>query len=125
MVLSRAALPRDVEVVVEGGRPVARSVRVVGAFLGRLAGVLGGWPAGRDGILLTPCRAIHTFFLREPLDVAFLALDGTVLRLAEAMPPWRVAGCPGAWATLELPSSSLRRAGVRPGDRLLFRRCGG
>lgn len=125
MILSRVALPRDVQVVAECGMPVARSVRVVGTFLGRLVGVLGGWPGGGDGILLTPCRAVHTFFLREPLDVAFLAADGTVLRLVEAMPPWRVARCAGAWATLELPPSSLRRAGVRPGDRLLFRRCGG
>ncbi len=125
MVFSHVTPPRDVRVVTAGGRPVARSVRVVATFAGRLVGVLGGWPGGGDGILLAPCRAVHTFFLSGPLDVAFLAADGTVLRLLEGMPPWRVAGCRGARATLELPPSSLRRAGVRPGDRLFFLGCGG
>ena len=44
----------------------------------RLRGLLG--LDGYEGVLmLAPCRDIHTFGMRFPIDVAFVSSDGTVL----------------------------------------------
>ena len=42
--------------------------------------------------------------MRFALDVAFLDGAGRVLRVAAAVPPWRVIGCPEAVAVVEAPA---------------------
>ncbi len=43
-----------------------------------------------DGALvLRPCRSVHTLGMKVPVDVAFCAADGTVLRVL-TLRPWRV-----------------------------------
>ncbi|HEY3111202.1 MAG TPA: DUF192 domain-containing protein, partial [Chloroflexota bacterium] len=62
-----------------------------------------------------------TFFMRMPIDVAFLDGDGKVLRVASGVPPWRIG--PVAWRArraLELPAGVLAASATRPGDRLSF-----
>jgi len=60
-------------------------------------------PVGH-GLLLIPCRSIHTFWMRFAIDVIFLDADGTVLDVRSAVRPWRTTasrhGRPHA--TLEL-----------------------
>jgi uncharacterized membrane protein (UPF0127 family) len=70
------------------------------------------------GILLEPAPSIHTFFMRFPIDVVFLDADRRVLRVVEAMPPWRAVVCRGARAALELPAHEAGRRRVRVGERL-------
>ena len=48
-------------------------------------------PAG-TGIIIAPSNAIHTFFMRFAIDVAFVTKDGKVVKLRAAVPPWRMAG---------------------------------
>jgi hypothetical protein len=38
--------------------------------------------------------------------------------MRESLRPWRISGAWRAYATIELAAGSLRRAGVRVGDRL-------
>src|SRR4029077_13369300 len=56
------------------------------------------------GLLIPPCRSIHTFGMRFPIDVLFLDEVNRVIELRRAVPPCRVLRCPGAMAVLELPS---------------------
>ena len=60
-------------------------------------------PANRPthALLLPRCRSVHTFGMRFPLDLIWLDRDGRVLRVDEAVPPWRVRSCRGAAAVLE------------------------
>ena len=83
-------------------------------------GLLGGeqQPNG-EGLLLRPARAVHTWFMRFPIDAVFLDGEGRVLKIAADLRPWRAAGCRGARAVLELSSGESERRGVRPGDRLV------
>jgi hypothetical protein len=53
------------------------------------------------GLRLSPCRSIHTFGMRFPLDLVWLDRDGRVVRVDEAVPPWRVCRCREAAAVLE------------------------
>jgi len=90
-------------------------------FVRRLVGWMGRPRATRgEGLLITPCNAIHTFFMRMPIDVVFLDAQDTVVRLLHALPPWRATRpIPAACAVLELPAGTLAATGTQEGDRLV------
>jgi uncharacterized membrane protein (UPF0127 family) len=90
--------------------------------LTRLRGLLGraGLERG-EGILLRPASSIHMWFMRFPIDAVFLDSENRVLRIAGQLKPWRMAGCRGAKAVVELPAGECERVGLRPGDRLGLR----
>jgi hypothetical protein len=71
-----------------------------------------------SALVIAPTNAIHTFFMRFAIDVAFVARDGRVLTVRRAMPPWRMAGAWGGYAVVELAAGALDRAAVQPGDLL-------
>jgi uncharacterized protein len=48
--------------------------------------------AADEGLLLTPCRSIHTHWMRFSIDVALLDEDGYVLAVYISVPPWRIIG---------------------------------
>jgi uncharacterized membrane protein (UPF0127 family) len=75
--------------------------------------------APEEGILLRPAGSVHTAFMRFPIDVVFVDRDGEVLRVAEALPPWRTASARGAKAVVELAAGECERRGVQVGDRLV------
>ena len=88
-------------------------------MLPRMRGLLGRRSLARDeGLLLRPAPSIQTFFMRFPIDAVFLDEKGTVLKVRASLGPWRIAGCRGAHATLELPAGEASRRGIRKGDRL-------
>jgi uncharacterized membrane protein (UPF0127 family) len=85
----------------------------------RRRGLLGR--AGLDegsALIIAPCSAIHTFFMRFAIDVAFVDRSGHVVRGSRRIPPWRVGLGIGAWAAIELPAGTLATTQTRPGDRL-------
>lgn len=87
----------------------------------RLRGLLGTPVPPDDGLYITPCSSVHTMGMRYPIDLLFLDRNGRVLRIAEAVPPWRIAGAWRAHAVAEFRAGTLRRLGVAVGDRLTWR----
>ena len=87
--------------------------------LRRMRGLLGrsGLESGR-GLLLRPAGSIHTAFMRFPIDAVFLDGEGTVLRIAADLPPWRAAAARGARSVLELAAGEAERRGVSVGAKL-------
>jgi uncharacterized protein len=83
---------------------------------------------GRDhldenhGLVIVPCGAIHTFFMRFAIDVLFVTKDGRVLKCAHDVKPWRLAAAITAHAVIEMPSGTIRRSGTERGDRLVVER---
>ncbi len=88
----------------------------------RMRGLIGrrGLPAG-EGLLLSPAPAIHTGFMRFPIDAVFLDRDLLVLDTVESLRPWRIASKHHARAVLELSAGECARRGVEVGDRLEIR----
>jgi uncharacterized protein len=82
---------------------------------------------GRDSLdpsaalVLTPCVAVHTAFMRFPIDVVFLDRDGFAVKLVKNLTPWRIAVAARARTVVELAAGSLRRHDVAVGDRLYVR----
>jgi uncharacterized membrane protein (UPF0127 family) len=98
---------------------LGRRVRFAASLVDRAIGLLmtSGLAAG-EGMYLSPCKSVHTFFMRYPIDVLFLDSEGTVLR-QDTLRPWRLTGwqaqCRGV---LELMEGTLSRTGTRVGDRI-------
>jgi len=66
-------------------------VIIANTFLTRLKGLLGRSEIPKNTVLiLTPCRQVHTFFMRFPIGVVFLNKQGVVLH-KEVLKPWRVS----------------------------------
>jgi uncharacterized membrane protein (UPF0127 family) len=103
---------------------LGRKVRFAASLIDRAIGLLmtPGLRAG-EGMYLSPCKSVHTFFMRYPIDVLFLDSEGTVLK-GDTLRPWRVAGwqapCRGV---LELMEGTLSRTGTRVGDRIEIEAC--
>lgn len=102
------------------GQPLARRVERADTFGARLKGLLGraGLEA-EEGLWIEPCDSVHTFFMRFPIDVAFLDREGVVVAAAERLVPWRATRIHArARSCVELAAGVLGRYGVRPGARL-------
>ena len=103
------------------GDLVAHEVRTAFDSATRRKGLLGldGMPTG-SALIIAPCSAIHTWFMRFAIDVVFVAKDGRVLKVRERLTPWRMSGALSAHAVVEMPSGSVSR-GTRKGDHLVLR----
>lgn len=99
---------------------VLAAAEMAASFQDRARGLLGR--SGYDGVLVLPrTRAVHTFGMRFPLDVAFLDRGLHVVQTCH-MAPWRV-GRPrfGCRTVLEAESGAFERWRLRPGDALELR----
>jgi uncharacterized membrane protein (UPF0127 family) len=87
----------------------------------RMRGLLGrsGIEPG-EGMLIKPTNSVHMFFMRFAIDVVFLDRELVVKKVVEALAPWRMAGCRGAKAALELPAGEAARRGVTLGEQLVL-----
>jgi uncharacterized protein len=72
-------------------------------------------------IIIAPSNAVHTFFMRFAIDVAFVARDGRVVKVRSAVPPWRIAAAIGAFAVIEVAAGALARSRTGRGDILICR----
>ena len=77
------------------GAVIAHRVERAATALARMRGLLGREPL-RDGeaLLIEPCAAIHTFFMRFAIDAAFLSRDLHVVRAISTLKPWRATRLP-------------------------------
>lgn len=102
----------------DGGEVLLPHLMVAESAFDRMRGLLGraSLPPG-TGLLLRPCRSIHMWFMRFPIDAAFLDSELRVLKVSRQLQPWRLAFAPrGTRCVLETAAGALGR--IRPGDRL-------
>jgi uncharacterized protein len=97
--------------------------RLMGAFdsASRRKGLLkqDSLPEG-SALIIAPTNAIHTFFMKFPIDVAFVSRRGVVVKVRIAMTAWRVAAALRAFCVIELPAGSLLKSDTRVGDQCLI-----
>jgi uncharacterized membrane protein (UPF0127 family) len=117
--LSRADRGRVQLVNQRTGAVVATRLEAAFDSATRKRGLLGreGLADG-DAVVIAPCFAVHTWFMRFPIDIVFAGRDGRVVNVRPHVGPWRLAFGWRAFATIELPAGAAARAGVRNGDRL-------
>lgn len=75
------------------------------------------------GLWLTPCKQVHTFWMRFPIDVLFLDREHRVLVALLHVRRGRITPLVrGAAGCLELPAGVLSATGTQEGDRILVKR---
>jgi uncharacterized protein len=98
---------------------VALEVDVAASRATRRRGLLGRESLGStEGLLLSPCKAVHTVGMRFPIDVIFIDRDGRVVRIVPALAPWRIAMSARAKAVIELAAGQAAASDIRIGDLL-------
>ena len=106
---------REVTLKRENGDVVCDRCVVAASPFSRMKGLLGRSELRPgEGLLLRPASAIHTFFMRFPIDAVFLDRDLRVIDTASEVRPWRFAARRGARAVLELAAGEAARRGIRP-----------
>jgi uncharacterized membrane protein (UPF0127 family) len=108
------------------------------SFFSRLKGLLGSQRLSEgQGLWLRPCHDIHMWFMTFPIDVVFIrkskndSLNKTsthslkvnqvvVTSVWENLPPWKLLPVRdgNAQQTLELPTGTIQKYQVKPGDQL-------
>ncbi|HEY7458276.1 MAG TPA: DUF192 domain-containing protein [Xanthobacteraceae bacterium] len=104
------------------GRVIADRVSVASRHFERAVGLLGRshLDAG-EGLWITPCNGVHTWFMRFPIDVLALDKSGVVVDAVSTMKPWRIRlPKPGAYSVLELSAGRLLEVETKVGDRVLI-----
>lgn len=72
------------------------------------------------GLLLHPCRSIHTFFMRFALDLVFLNHENKVVKIVRSVKPGRIIW--GGWSAqsvIEVQSGWLPM--LQRGDHLTIK----
>jgi uncharacterized protein len=102
------------------GTVLGTSVRLADQLAARVRGFLfRPAPAAGEGILLSPCKAVHMFGVGFPLDVIFISEAGEVVATYRDLAPWRRSRLHGsALHALELPAGTIRATGTVVGDAL-------
>lgn len=101
------------------GLAVAGQVETAFSSADRKRGLL-----GRDGLapgqalVIAPTNLVHTFAMRFPIDILFVARDGRVLKVSRAVPPRRIAGSLRGFAVIEMAAGEAARSDTQPGDLL-------
>jgi len=98
---------------------VAEDTRVAATFWGRLRGLIGckQLDLGK-ALMIVPCRSIHTWFMRFPIDVLFLDREMRVIHRA-TVEPWRFGPVvKDAWRVVEMPAGLIGCSATTVGDKL-------
>jgi hypothetical protein len=84
-------------------------------------GALRGRTGCEGALHVEGVRAVHTVGMKFPIDVAFLSVDLTVVRVARLKPRRVALGGRSTRSVVETEAGSLERWGVRVGDQLEVR----
>ncbi len=71
-----------------------------------------------EAMLIAPTNAVHTWFMKFDIDIAFVTRDGRVLKARDTVRPWRMTGAFGGFAVIEMKAGSFSAADTVRGDRL-------
>jgi hypothetical protein len=105
---------------------LAGRVMLADGWWTRLRGMMGRpEPAADEGMLLAPCQSVHMYWMKYPLDVAFLSSDGRVVATYHGLAPSRRSKWHrDAAKALELKAGRLAATQTEVGDRLELRQVG-
>ncbi len=90
-------------------RILAGDLAVAETFFTRLKGLLGKTSLTEtEGLWIKPCKGVHTFGMRFPIDVVFLNRDNRVVEIIRALQPNQMTRLyQDASSVIELPAGTL------------------
>ncbi len=101
------------------GTMISSKAKIANSFGLRLKGLMFDKSLDESGALIFyHAPAIHTCFMNFAIDIVFLDKDNKVIRICEAVKPWKMVFCPSAKLVIELPSHRASRRSLEIGDKL-------
>ena len=101
------------------GNTVSGQAKIADSFLKRLIGLTFRKDMAEDeALIFYQASSIHTFFMRFPIDLVFLNKEKRIIRIVEAIRPWKAVFCSGAYLTLELPPNKAKKVNLELDDVL-------
>lgn len=104
-------------------RVLGSRIRMAHSLAARMRGFLfRPPPVAGEGLFLTPCRGVHTYWMTYPLDVLLIDESGTVIASHPHLQPGtRTPIYRAASFALELPAGAINATNTAVGDRLTWR----
>lgn len=88
------------------------------SFMRRLQGMHVIPPLGAtDALIVRPCKAVHTFMLKQAIEVVFMDREGLILKI-QSLEPGSVGYCWQASVALEVAQGTVVRLGLKVGHVL-------
>lgn len=106
----------------ETGELLGEKIAEALTFYSRLRGLMltASLPEG-SGLHIRPCRSVHSFFMKYPIDVLHLSQSGEVVGLEHRLQPGKVGKrFQGTFSVVELPEGTLERVGATVGQTVFF-----
>ena len=101
----------------KGGTVVIADVECAETAWERMRGLLGRSGLGSGRAMHLVCHgAVHTFFMKFPLDLVFLTREMRVSRIVRSVRPNRIAAGRGAWSVIEMEAGRLPEDALNVGD---------
>ena len=98
---------------------IANRVRLAGNGRNRRKGLLGCNALGAgEGLWIVPCEAVHTFWMRFPIDLVYLDRKHRVVKIRTNVRPWRLSACLRAHSVIEFAAGTVSRTQTLCGDSL-------
>ena len=86
------------------------NAEIAESFFERMRGLMGrNCLKLGEGMLITRCNCIHTFFMRFPIDATFIDRRGDVVKVVRNIRPWRIWVWGGWRAASVLETSAVCR----------------
>ncbi|MGM0881728.1 MAG: DUF192 domain-containing protein [Bacillota bacterium] len=109
-------------VIRESGQSLGLHIAGAYTFFGRLRGLMltDSLPEG-NGLHIRPCRSVHSFFMKYPIDVLHLDESGIIVGIEHQLKPGKIGAVfQRTRSVVELPSGTLEQAGVQHGQTAVF-----
>ncbi len=103
------------------------SVRLACTMLDRIVGLLDSKVCSHGELLMiAPCKSIHSFGMKQNIDIAFIDKDGQVLKALRSLRPGKIVSCKNAVCVLERRSShdadEVNKKWFKAGDKLILKK---
>lgn len=96
-------------------------VRKTETLLERTKGLLGCKSLMQgEGLLITPCNSVHTFFMFFSIDLVFLNKKNMITKIISEIKPFRFGMAINSSSVLELMAGQAKMSGMQPGDYLIW-----
>lgn len=77
-------------------------------FFTRLLGMMFQKKKLTYGLYFPKCKSIHTFFMKQSIDILMVDRNGKVLAYYNNVKPWKIVTCKNAYACYEFSTGILK-----------------
>lgn len=111
-------------IIQESGQLVGHRIAEAYSFLRRLRGLMLTRSLSEgSGLHIRPCRAVHSFFMKYPIDVLHLDEEDHIVGIQQRLEPGNFGAVfQGTRSVVELPAGTLESASIRIGQKAVFAR---